>query len=264
MSANNSNDKGSRAGSFLWFLEKVLPHFLSSLLTVVGLISAWFLFGAGEVSKIWENQRQQDLAAFENTLQTQREKEMEIFKNQLNQPNLEYELILSANPLIQSAPEVITESIKIENTGTDAAMNVKIRAEFRISIYGETKVTPTSEGMSVQVLEPSSVEITFSKLQVKDYVLISIPLKRQDILNLGTTPQEFLTSQNYIVTCDGNCNSAKTGVSVPPQGTYVVQSGDSLPDIANKFDLNTSDLESANPYLNNYNFIYPGQVLVVP
>jgi LysM repeat protein len=46
--------------------------------------------------------------------------------------------------------------------------------------------------------------------------------------------------------------------------TYVVQQGDTLSGIAQKFGISLSDLESANPEITNPDLIIPGQVINIP
>lgn len=46
--------------------------------------------------------------------------------------------------------------------------------------------------------------------------------------------------------------------------TYTVQSGDTLAEIADKFNTTISAIMKANPSLLNYNYVYTGQVLVIP
>jgi LysM repeat protein len=46
--------------------------------------------------------------------------------------------------------------------------------------------------------------------------------------------------------------------------TYVVQPGDWVYKIARTCGVTTADLYAANPWLYNYYYIYPGQVLVIP
>ncbi len=48
------------------------------------------------------------------------------------------------------------------------------------------------------------------------------------------------------------------------QGNYVVQRGDTLRIIANRFGTTVQAILTANPQITNPNLIYPGQVLVVP
>jgi spore coat assembly protein SafA len=53
-------------------------------------------------------------------------------------------------------------------------------------------------------------------------------------------------------------------VTPPAPGTYVVQSGDTLSGIAEKFGVSLSALEAANPQVSDPNLIFPGQVLNLP
>jgi spore coat assembly protein SafA len=46
--------------------------------------------------------------------------------------------------------------------------------------------------------------------------------------------------------------------------TYVVQSGDTLSGIAERFGVSLSDLEEANPQITDPNVIFPGQVINIP
>ena len=46
--------------------------------------------------------------------------------------------------------------------------------------------------------------------------------------------------------------------------TYVVQSGDTLSGIAEKFAVTLALLEKANPQITNPNLIFPGQLIVIP
>jgi nucleoid-associated protein YgaU len=55
--------------------------------------------------------------------------------------------------------------------------------------------------------------------------------------------------------------------SEPPQPertTYVVQRGDTLSSIARRFRVSLSDLEDANPQIDDPNRIFPGQVINIP
>jgi LysM repeat protein len=61
----------------------------------------------------------------------------------------------------------------------------------------------------------------------------------------------------------------RPGTSVPPSGNtgafnYVVQAGDTLATIAQKFGVTLEALRAANPTLSNPNLIQVGQVLVIP
>jgi spore coat assembly protein SafA len=53
-------------------------------------------------------------------------------------------------------------------------------------------------------------------------------------------------------------------VNPPPPGTYVVQSGDTMSGIAQKFGVSLGALEAANPQVADPNLIFPGQVLTIP
>jgi spore coat assembly protein SafA len=53
-------------------------------------------------------------------------------------------------------------------------------------------------------------------------------------------------------------------VDPPAPGTYVVQSGDTMSGIAEKFGVSLSALEAANPQVSDPNLILPGQVLTIP
>ncbi len=53
-------------------------------------------------------------------------------------------------------------------------------------------------------------------------------------------------------------------VNPPPPGTYVVQSGDTMSGIAQKFGVTLAALEAANPQITNPDLIFPGQVLTIP
>jgi spore coat assembly protein SafA len=53
-------------------------------------------------------------------------------------------------------------------------------------------------------------------------------------------------------------------VNPPAPGTYLVQSGDTLSGIAEKFGVSLSALEAANPQVSDPNLIFPGQVLTIP
>jgi|ERR1700733_3578747 tyrosinase len=46
--------------------------------------------------------------------------------------------------------------------------------------------------------------------------------------------------------------------------TYVVQQGDTLSGIAQRFGVSLQALEAANPQIHDPNKIYPGQVITVP
>ena len=46
--------------------------------------------------------------------------------------------------------------------------------------------------------------------------------------------------------------------------THTVVSGDSLWKIANKYEVGLSELKSANPQIQNFDLIYPGQVIQIP
>lgn len=50
----------------------------------------------------------------------------------------------------------------------------------------------------------------------------------------------------------------------PAGQTYTVQSGDSLSDIANRFQVTLEALEAANPGITDPNEIWPGQVIQIP
>ncbi len=49
-----------------------------------------------------------------------------------------------------------------------------------------------------------------------------------------------------------------------PKRTYVVQRGDTLNGIARRFRVSLSDLEAANPQIDDPNRIFPGQVINIP
>lgn len=53
-------------------------------------------------------------------------------------------------------------------------------------------------------------------------------------------------------------------VNPPPPGSYVVQAGDTMSGIAQKFGVSLKALEAANPQVTNPNLIFPGQVLTIP
>jgi spore coat assembly protein SafA len=44
----------------------------------------------------------------------------------------------------------------------------------------------------------------------------------------------------------------------------VVQRGDTLSGIAERFGVSLSDLEKANPQITNPDLIFPGQVIIIP
>ncbi|MGH3797573.1 MAG: LysM peptidoglycan-binding domain-containing protein [Pseudonocardiaceae bacterium] len=46
--------------------------------------------------------------------------------------------------------------------------------------------------------------------------------------------------------------------------TYIVQPGDTLSGIAEKFDVSLSDLEKANPQITDPDRIFPGEVVYIP
>jgi LysM repeat protein len=46
--------------------------------------------------------------------------------------------------------------------------------------------------------------------------------------------------------------------------TYIVQPGDTLSGIAEKFGISLADLEKANPQIPNFDRIFPGQVVHIP
>jgi spore coat assembly protein SafA len=46
--------------------------------------------------------------------------------------------------------------------------------------------------------------------------------------------------------------------------TYIVQPGDTLSDIAERFGVSLSDLENANPQITNPDLIFPGEVVYIP
>ncbi len=46
--------------------------------------------------------------------------------------------------------------------------------------------------------------------------------------------------------------------------TYIVQPGDTLSGIAEKFDVSLSDLEKANPQITDPDRIFPGQAIHIP
>ena len=50
----------------------------------------------------------------------------------------------------------------------------------------------------------------------------------------------------------------------PPPGSYVVQPGDTLSGIAQKFGVSLAALEAANPQIPDPNKIFPGQVIFIP
>ena len=53
--------------------------------------------------------------------------------------------------------------------------------------------------------------------------------------------------------------------SSPASGpAYVVQSGDTLTAIANRFGVSLASLEAANPQITNPNRIFPGQIITIP
>lgn len=54
------------------------------------------------------------------------------------------------------------------------------------------------------------------------------------------------------------------GPGIPVTGTYVVQSGDTLYGIAQRFGTTVSAIWAANPWIANPNRIYPGWVLAIP
>jgi tyrosinase len=53
------------------------------------------------------------------------------------------------------------------------------------------------------------------------------------------------------------------GSSPAPGPAYVVQSGDTLTAIANRFGVSLADLEAANPQISDPNRIFPGQIITV-
>ena len=52
--------------------------------------------------------------------------------------------------------------------------------------------------------------------------------------------------------------------SGPLPGTYVVQRGDTLSELAEKFGVSLAALEAANPQILNPDLIFPGQLIVIP
>jgi spore coat assembly protein SafA len=46
--------------------------------------------------------------------------------------------------------------------------------------------------------------------------------------------------------------------------TYVVQPGDTLSGIAERFGVSLSDLEKANPQITNPDLIFPGEIIHIP
>jgi LysM repeat protein len=51
---------------------------------------------------------------------------------------------------------------------------------------------------------------------------------------------------------------------VNTNGTYVVQGGDTLGEIANRYGISMNDLGNANPNIEDDNLLYPGQVINIP
>jgi spore coat assembly protein SafA len=50
----------------------------------------------------------------------------------------------------------------------------------------------------------------------------------------------------------------------PPAVTYVVQAGDTLSEIAQRFGVSLDALIAANPQITDPDRIFPGQVIVIP
>jgi len=81
------------------------------------------------------------------------------------------------------------------------------------------------------------------------------------------------TSWQYLASINGiaNPNRIYWGMTIcvqvnnppPQQGTYVVQRGDWLSRIAQRFGVSLAAMLQANPLMNP-NLIYPGQVLIIP
>jgi spore coat assembly protein SafA len=62
-------------------------------------------------------------------------------------------------------------------------------------------------------------------------------------------------------------NSLRSGqvLTIPASVvTYVVQSGDTMSGIAQKFGVSLGALEAANPQVHDPNLIFPGQLLTIP
>lgn len=50
----------------------------------------------------------------------------------------------------------------------------------------------------------------------------------------------------------------------PPDGTYVIQRGDTLAKIASRYGISVNDILAANPGIQNASWIYAGQVINLP
>ena len=101
-------------------------------------------------------------------------------------------------------------------------------------------------GVSLSALEQDNPQITDPSLIFRGEV-INIPTG-------GAIP----------VTGGGGGGSMVQPTSVPGSRTYVVQSGDFLISIANRFGVSLVALEQANPQITDPRLIFPGQQIVIP
>ena len=161
----------------------------------------------------------------------------------------------SANQSSKAAPPSATEGIGVLNGGIEGAT---VAATNAAGTGGATTITNVLNGL---VAGGPSADIGASSSVFGDESGSNRPP-----LGSGATNNGAPGSANNAVTANsaGTANGAgpRRGIITSPSGVYVVQTGESLADIASKFGMTEAQLLKLNG-IRNRDFIFEGQQLLV-
>jgi peptidoglycan DL-endopeptidase CwlS len=181
-----------------------------------------------------------------------------------------YSSLLAANPRI-SNPNLIVPGqiiyipqVIIPNTGSEQrSLQISPRqgaASTLVDISGTGFMPDTSltVGVGIVSTEPSATRTVSTDVNGSFNVRMRIP-------------DSALPIQNWIVFARQGSGTDRITLQVPFQvtspstaGQYVVQAGDTLGEIANRFGTTLNALLLANPQISDPSLIYPGQTIRIP
>lgn len=125
------------------------------------------------------------------------------------------------------------------------------------SYTGTTTSTTETTSKSANTTTTSTASVTVETDSTTTY-FVETTVKYVDTEDFG---QEFVYTTTICV--DESYVDAYTNVDSNATGSYIVEPGDTLLGIAEKFFCSTIDLVNCNPTV-DWNYIYPGDVIIIP